>query len=402
MNYILCDDPGIRAELLPLTFTRPVALLRIGIGTLREKWNFFLGEDSGFHVPKYLQAKFPFRQDEWNLLVNASFVPDAGLARAVASLPREEVLLAKGEWVAFWARRTEFHEWEQGVCFSGRKEVSYQGDCLQIRHLWDIFIRNGRQIEADFSTRLREKGDCLPCGTEVRRMGEFPVYAEEGAKADFSLLDTTEGPIFLGKGSRIMPGCYVKGPFALCEGALVKAGSKLYGGCTIGPYCKVAGEIESTVMIGYSNKAHDGFLGDAVLGEWCNLGAGTNNSNLKNDYSPVRVWSYAQERFVKTGLQFCGLFMGDHSKSAIGTQFNTGTVVGVGANVFAAGFPKNFVPSFTWGKETYKVERAIETAKTVWARRNKVFDEVEAEILKSIYEQTTGNRERSQQEDLRS
>lgn len=405
MEYLLCDEPSVREELLPFTFTRPVALLRVGIGTLQEKWNAWLGPDCGFSTPSYLKAKFPARfpagagAEQRVLLVNASFVPDQALSEALAGLAEDEVLQCQGAWVAFWEKAGNIGDWESGFCLSGRRIREYLGQCLQIRHPWDIFTANGKQIEQDLACLMRGKRFGEPEGTGIGRLGRFPVLAEEGARVDYSLLDTTEGPIYLGRNTRIMPGCYVQGPLALCEGSLIKPGAKIHGGNTFGPFCKVAGEVENTVMIGYSNKAHDGFLGDSVIGEWCNLGAGTNNSNLKNDYSPVRVWSYARESFVKTGLQFCGLFMGDHSKSAIGTQFNTGTVVGVGANVFASGFPKNFIPSFTWGKETYRVERAIETAKTVWARRGKVFDEAEAAILVSIHEQTTGNRERSQRED---
>ncbi len=407
-TYLLADEPHVRRQLLPLTFTRPVALLRVGIVTLQEKWNRFLGEDAGFWVEDYLRGKFAAEPDKGAgkcLMINASILPDAALAQALLQLRPGEILVPAAPenhdlpWIAFYQDTDRLTTYEAGLCQDGRTPRPYGGKILQIGHLWDIFTLNGKQIEEDLSAIAALRPGAELQGEGITRMGDHAVYAEPGARADHCLIDTTEGPVYLGRNSRVMPGAYIKGPLALCEESLIKVGAKIYGGCTFGPHCKVAGEVESSVMIGYSNKAHDGFLGDAVLGEWCNLGAGTNCSNLKNDYSPVRVWSYAEEKFEKTGLQFCGLFMGDHAKSAIGTQFNTGTVVGVAANVFAAGFPKNFIPSFTWGKETYRVERAIDTARAVWARRSKEFTEREADILRHIYGQTVENRTRSQSED---
>ena len=399
MNYLLCDEPSVRQQLLPFTFTRPVALLRVGITTLQQKWNFFLGEDSGFITEAYLQQRFANRMVGQNLLVNASFIANRELADAIRSLPQNGMLTYQGQWIAFYAKAEQLTNGIDCTCLSDREEMEYTGSCLQIRHPWDIFSLNGKQIGEDLAC-LDKNLSCADWkGEGVVQYGEYPVFAEEGAKVLHAIIDTTQGPVYIGRNARIMPGSLIQGPLALCEGSLIKMGSKIYGGNTFGPYCKVAGEVENTVMIGYSNKAHDGFLGDAVLGEWCNLGAGTNSSNLKNDYSPVRVWSYAEERFVKTGLQFCGLLMGDHSKSAIGTQFNTGTVVGVGCNVFAAGFPKNFIPSFTWGKETYRVERAIDTAKIVYARRNRTFTEADAQVLRDVFQQTVGNRKRNEIED---
>ena len=399
MNYLLCDEPSVRQQLLPFTFTRPVALLRVGITTLQQKWNFFLGEDSGFITEDYLQKRFANRMAGQNLLVNASFIANRELADAIKALPQNGMLTYQGQWIAFYAKAEQLANGIDCTCLSGREEMEYTGSCLQIRHPWDIFSLNGKQIGEDLAC-LDKNLSCADWkGEGVVQYGEYPVFAEEGAKVLHAIIDTTQGPVYIGRNARIMPGSLIQGPLALCEGSLIKMGSKIYGGNTFGPYCKVAGEVENTVMIGYSNKAHDGFLGDAVLGEWCNLGAGTNSSNLKNDYSPVRVWSYAEERFVKTGLQFCGLLMGDHSKSAIGTQFNTGTVVGVGCNVFAAGFPKNFIPSFTWGKETYRVERAIDTAKIVYARRNRTFTEADAQVLREVFQQTVGNRIRNEIED---
>lgn len=400
MNYLLCDEPLTRQRLLPFTFTRPIAKLRMGITTLEEKWAYFLGEETkGFLSATYLQKRFGCRLDEaQNLVINASFVANAALAEAVKNLPTKAVLMKDDQWIAFHASREELTDFAAETCLSVREKTEYAGDCLQISRPWALFLHNGRQIAEDFACLTQNRRSAEWKGEGTQHFGSHPVFAEEGVQVIHALIDTTEGPVYLGKNAKIMPGSLVQGPLALCEGSLIKMGSKIYGGNTFGPYCKVAGEVECTVMTGYCNKAHDGFLGDAVLGEWCNLGAGTNASNLKNDYSPVRVWSYAEDRFVKTDLQFCGLLMGDHSKSAIGTQFNTATVVGVGCNIFGAGFPKNFIPSFTWGRETYRVERAIDTAKIVYARRQKTFTEADAEVLNEVYRQTINNRERDQQE----
>lgn len=402
-NYVLCDDPVVREQLLPFTFTRPVAHLRMGIFTFEEKWNRFLGKTSGFCTVDYLKDKYPYspvsesEQGAW--MLNASVIPTSGLVSVIEKLKEEEVLYHDGSWIAFYIPgfRNDGPEnmyLSTLACLSDRVSVAYEGDVMKICHPWDIFSNNDKQIKADLEILMKEKPSYNIDGEGLVTWGAYPLYAEPGARVDHAMIDTSDGPVYLGRNSRIMPGSLVKGPLALCEGSLIKMGSKIYGGNTFGPYCKVAGEVESTVMIGYSNKAHDGFLGDAVIGEWCNLGAGTNCSNLKNDYSQVRVWSYPDLSFVRTGLQFCGLFMGDHSKSAIGTQFNTGTVVGVASNVFASGFPKNFIPSFTWGKDTYRVERAITTARIVYSRRGKVFDEKDEAILRSIYNISEPHRER--------
>lgn len=402
-NYVLCDDPVIREQLLPFTFTRPIANLRMGIFTFEEKWSRLLDGISGFYTVDYLSNKYPFHpkgpSEGGVWVLNASILPTVQLAEKIKQLTEEDVLVYGDTWVAFFVTETQWNEkgkiYPKALdCLSGRETVSYDGDLMKICHPWDIFSLNDKQIKADLELLMKEKPSYTIDGEGMSTWGAYPLYAEPGARVDHALIDTSEGPVYLGRNSRIMPGSLVKGPLALCEGSIIKMGAKIYGGNTFGPYCKVAGEVESTVMLGYSNKAHDGFIGDAVIGEWCNLGAGTNCSNLKNDYSQVRVWSYPKESFVKTGLQFCGLFLADHSKSAIGTQFNTGTVVGVAANVFASGFPRNFIPSFTWGKEPYKMDRALETARIVYARRGKIFDAEDEAILRAVYSLTEVNRER--------
>jgi UDP-N-acetylglucosamine diphosphorylase/glucosamine-1-phosphate N-acetyltransferase len=255
---------------------------------------------------------------------------------------------------------------------------------------WDIWGLNAAELEADFDL-LTTGRKSAPVHESCTVIGDR-IFLEEGAKATASILNTTTGPIYLAKNAEIMEGCVVRGGLALGEYSALKLGTKIYGATTLGPHSKVGGEVNNSVILGYSNKGHDGFLGNSALGEWCNIGADTNNSNLKNNYDEVKVWSYVSKRFAKTGQQFCGLIMGDHSKSGINTMFNTGTVVGVSANVYGAGFPRNFIASFSWGGPQgtmeYKIDKALDTANRMMQRRGLAVDEVEQEILQSVYEQT--------------
>ena len=234
------------------------------------------------------------------------------------------------------------------------------------------------------------KSQPIPAG--VNTVNQENIFLEEGAKLTFCTLNASTGPIYIGKDAEIMEGCIVRGALAMCDNSVLKLGAKIYGATTIGPHSKVGGEVNNSVLMGYSNKGHDGFLGNSVLGEWCNLGADTNNSNLKNNYAEVRLWDYNTGRFAKTGLQFCGLMMGDHSKCGINTMFNTGTVVGVSANIFGSGFPRNFIPSFSWGGASgftvYKTNKVFEVANEVMKRRKISFDDIEKRILENVYELT--------------
>ena len=385
MNYILFDG-GVRNSLLPFTFTRPVADIRIGILTIREKWEKYLGSTTTTITEDYLSEKFPMVEMEENVLINASFLPNAELVGLIQELKENEAIFIAEELVAFHSRDTQ-----EEINFSNYRHIDFDGDILRIEHTWDIFSKNGEALQADFDllTLGRESAPISKTNTLINPKN---IFAEEGASVEYSILNATEGPIYLGKNSEIWEGNLIRGAFALCEKAVVKMGAKIYGATTIGPYGKVCGEISNSVIFGYSSKGHEGYLGNAVLGEWCNIGADSNNSNLKNNYAQVRMWDYATEKFEQTGLQFCGLMMGDHSKTAINTMFNTGTVIGVNCNIYVPGFPRNFIPSFSWGGasgfSTYMPKKAFEAAKVMMARRGVEFDQKEADILNHVFELT--------------
>lgn len=387
MNYILFDHE--RERLLPLTFTRPVCDIRIGILTIREKWEQLLGAKTSTSTEEYLSVKFPLHSEIDNVFINGGVCPSEALASAIAKLEDREQLVKDGLPLA--ARTTSVEEFERNE-FS---EIEFSGEILSVRDPWDIFSKNGDALKHDFES-ITSGRSSEPLSDSNTIVGNSAIFLEKGAKAEACVFNASNGPIYLGKDTEVMEGSVIRGPFALCEGSQVKLGAKIYGPTTVGPHSKVGGEVNNSVILGYSNKGHDGFLGNSVLGEWCNLGADTNNSNLKNNYDEVRVWSYAEERFAKTGLQFCGLIMGDHSKSGINTMFNTGTVVGVSTNVFGAGFPRTFIPSFQWGGAAgfveYKVEKAFATAERVMKRRGLDFDETEKAILTSVFDLTKGYR----------
>lgn len=389
MNYILFDGT-VRNQLLPFTFTRPVADIRVGILTIREKWERLLGSTTTTVTEEYLSEKYPMVELEENVLINASFLPSENLVQLIKGLSENQAIFYKDEPLAFFS--TE----DQQIDFDTFDVVEYSyDDVLRIEHTWDIFSKNTEAIQRDF--------DMLTEGRESQPIPEFTVafqkeniFIEEGAKLPLCSLNATDGPIYIGKDAEVMEGAMIRGPFALCDHATVKMGAKIYGGTTVGPHSKVGGEVSNSVIFGFSNKGHDGFLGNSVLGEWCNLGADTNNSNLKNNYADVRLWDYETEGFARTGLQFCGLMMGDHSKCGINTMFNTGTVVGVSANIFGSGFPRNFVPSFSWGGSagmtTYLTKKAFEVAAVVMSRRSLEFTEADANILTHIFEETAKHR----------
>ena len=385
MNYILFDGPA-RNALLPFTFTRPVADILIGIMTIRQKWEMHLGSTTTTLTEEYLSEKFPMVEMEENVMINASFLPNAILAEMVGDLQPNQAIFKGDDVIAFYTG-----EDQEEVDFDTYEIIEFEGDCLRVEHTWDIFSNNDAAIREDFEF-LTEDRKSQPIPKSVNVIAKENIFIEEGAKLEFVTLNASAGPIYIGKDAEIMEGSLIRGPFALCEGARVKLGSKVYGATTVGPQSVIGGEVNNSVLFGYSNKGHDGFLGNSVLGEWCNIGADSNNSNLKNNYEEVKLWSYETEGFAKTGLQFCGLMMGDHSKCGINTMFNTGTVVGVSANIFGSGFPRNFVPSFSWGGAsgftTYITKKAFETARLVMKRRNVDFDEKEAAILEHVFEET--------------
>ncbi|MGB0788917.1 MAG: GlmU family protein [Marinirhabdus sp.] len=383
MNYILSDG-AVRDQLLPLTYTRPVAEMRVGILTLREKWERYLGRKTTTETQGYLSVKWPRVALEHNVVIDASFLPSENLVKTIGQLTENQAVFYGNLPIAFFVARG------QRVDLKNFDIIDYTGgDILRVERPWDIFSKNHGAIARDFKL-LTEGRVSQPIPKTTVALNAENIFIEAGAKLPLCSLNAEGGPIYIGANAEIMEGSTVRGPFALCEGATVKMNAKIYPGCTIGPYSKVGGELNNSVLFGYSNKGHDGFLGNSVLGEWCNLGAGTNNSNLKNNYAEVRLWDYKTEGFAKTGLQFCGLIMGDHSKCGINTMFNTGTVVGVNANVFGSGFPRNFIPSFSWGgasgMTSYKTSKAFEVAKTVMARRGVEFTENDALILNHVFE----------------
>lgn len=385
MNYILFDGT-VRDALLPFTFTRPVADIRIGILTIREKWENYLGSTTTTVTEEYLQDKFPMVEMEENVMINASFLPNAVLSEMVSNLEVNQAIFKGDEVIAFFTQESQ-----EEVDFDTYDIIEFNDDVLTVENTWDIFQKNDAAIREDFEF-LTEDRRSQPIPKSVNVISPENIFIEEGAKLEFVTLNASTGPIYIGKDSEVMEGSVIRGPFALCEGAQVKLATKVYGATTVGPHSRIGGEVNNSVLFAYSNKGHDGFLGNSVLGEWCNIGADSNNSNLKNNYEEVKLWSYETEGFAKTGLQFCGLMMGDHSKCGINTMFNTGTVVGVSANIFGSGFPRNFVPSFSWGGasgfSTYITKKAFETARIVMSRRNLEFDEKEQQILDHVFEET--------------
>jgi len=388
MNYILFDGEE-RDNLLPLTYTRPVAELRLGILTIREKWEKYLGYTTSTLTEDYLSKKFPIVEADINLMINSSFCPTQKLVDLLKSLNEKEAVFYKDELLAFVTVKDEEPE------LSEYSRIDFEGDVIHIEYPWDIFENNDKALRDDFAL-VTEGRESQPISETNRVLNPENIFIEEGAEVEFTVLNAKNAPIYIGKNALVMENVSVRDGLALCEGAVLKMGAKVYGATTIGPYSTIGGEVKNVVLIAYSNKGHEGYLGNAVLGEWCNLGADTNNSNLKNNYAEVRVWNYPEERFIPTGLQFCGLIMGDHSKAAINTMFNTGTVVGVNANIFGAGFPRNFVPSYSWGGAsksiTYRTNKAIETAKLVMARKNIEFTEVDQEIFEYIFEESSKYR----------
>lgn len=372
-------DGDAGTTLLPLTFTRPVATLRVGILTIAQKWEKWLGAGYSYQTQPHLQEKFPEAQDVDSTFISGSVCPDAELAEAVWQLENEEALVAGNFIIA--ARN--YH----GPDASLYKKIEYTRPFTQIVYPEDLFKNNDAELRKDFQLITRNRVSARLSSTNTI-LGD-DLFAEEGARAECSTFNTLNGPVYLGKDAEVWEGCHIRGSFALCEHSQVKMGAKIYGMTTIGPYCKAGGEINNSIIMGYSSKGHEGYLGNSVLGEWCNIGADSNNSNMKNNYAEVRLWDYAKQGFRKTGLQFCGLIMADHAKCGINTMFNTGTVVGVSANVFGAGFPRNFVPDFAWGGsqgfEVYTLQKVFDTAAKAYERRGFDFGETDKQILSAVF-----------------
>lgn len=383
MNTLLFDA-DLHQHLLPLTYTRPVAELRVGILRISEKWEQYLGQSIGFLTEEYLSAKFPAQQEDQQLVIHGGLCPNRELLDAILQLSPGQQLVAD-DLILAQCVEGSFKAWVPDM-----ETQEFSGSFNLIDRPWKIFGLNAAELEADFEL-ITAGRESQPLSDSNKVIGDSSrIFLEEGAEVEAAILNTKGGSIYIGKNAVIMEGALIKGGLALLDHAQLKLGAKIYGATTIGPHSKVGGEVNNSVITGYSNKGHDGFLGNAVLGEWCNIGADTNNSNLKNNYDQVRLWSYATGRFAKTGLQFCGLIMGDHSKCGINTMFNTGTVVGVSANVFGSGFPRNFIPSYSWGGASgfseYNLKKALDTAERVMQRRGIELDEVESRILTHIFE----------------
>ncbi|MEM6317185.1 MAG: putative sugar nucleotidyl transferase [Bacteroidota bacterium] len=394
-NIILFDNEN-RAQLLPLTFTRPVGEIRIGILTVREKWEHYLKGAVSYLTQDYLAKKYPINIKAENFVIDGSIVPTPQLAKLVGQLEINQALMDGDDFIAAKVTHGQIAHLINNEAIDALEGVDIVGTpFLKIRNTWDIFRYNQTAIQLDF-VELTKNRRSAPIPDSNTVVNKHQIFLEEGASVNCSVLNATNGPIYIGKNAEVMEGCLIRGGFSLGESATLKMGAKIYGPTTIGPYAKFGGEVKNSVIFGYSNKAHDGYLGNSVIGEWCNLGANTNNSNMKNNYSSVKVWNYELEAYKNSGEQFCGLVMGDHTKCGINTMLNTGTVIGIFANIFGAGFPKKFIPSFSWGgvteSTTYQLEKALQVAEKVYARRNKPFDEIEQQVIRAIFEQTAKYR----------
>ena len=382
MNYILFDGE-YRDNLLPLTFTKPVADLRVGILTIREKWEKHLGFTTTTITEEYLSEKFPMVEMEENIMINASFLPTLSLVEMVSKLKASEAIYKSGELIAFFAKEQE------EIDFETFQKYEYAEDLIQIKHSWDLFSNNGVALEADFDL-ITEGRESAPIPETVHCMNKERIFLEDDVDIEIAVLNANKGAIYIGKNAEVQEGSMIRGPFAMGAYSVVKMGTKVYGPTSLGPKCKIGGEVNNAILSGYCSKGHDGYLGNAVIGEWCNIGADSNNSNLKNNYANVKIWEYSQERFVDTGLQFCGLIMADHSKCGINTMFNTGSVIGVSANIYGSNFPRNFIPSFSWGGaaglKTYSLVKAFETMDLVMRRKNEEFTAEDQKIMEHVFE----------------
>ncbi len=387
MNLILFDDLQTD-HLLPVTYTRPAADIRLGITTIREKWESAFGViSSTLTHRKALHSKFPIKIGEDNIYINGRFTPNPTFIQKIKTLELEQGLGYNGSLLAY--RTQKEINLDQLSSLENVIEKGEDEELIFIKSPSDIFIKNEIALKVDFRliTTKRVSEEISSTNTLIGNQ----IFFEEGAKAEACIFNSNTGPIYIGKDAEVMEGSVIRGPFALGEHATVKMSSKIYGATTVGSHCKVGGELNNVVIQGFSNKAHDGFLGNAFIGEWCNLGADTNNSNLKNNYAIVKLWDYPTARFADTGLQFCGLIMGDHAKTGINTMLNTGTVIGMGANVFGAGFPRNFIPSFAWGGErgfeTFQMNKFLEVASKVMARRGLQLMDADLKIFEAIFEE---------------
>ncbi len=390
-QFILFDDSR-RENLLPLTFTRPVSEIRIGILTIKEKWDNYLHTRCSYHTVDYLSEKYPDTTSDGEICyINGGVLPEPKLVQRISQLKTGEAISKNNVLIAGLLAKNNSSRINVPSISEYNSVSEFSDKIIEVMNPWDIFSQNGIALQDDYN-QLTQNRQSKEISKTNNILNPSNIFIEPGANVECCILNAETGPIYIGKDVQIMEGSIIRGPFAACEGAVVKMGAKIYGPTTVGPNSKVGGEINNCVIFANSNKAHDGFLGNSVIGEWCNLGADTNNSNLKNNYAEVKLWSYRKKGFVGTGMQFCGLIMGDHSKCGINTMFNTGTVVGVSANIFGSGFPRNFIPSFTWGGAqgftVYQLAKAFETAEKVLNRRNLTLSDVDKKILEKVFELT--------------
>ncbi|MBC8112138.1 MAG: GlmU family protein [Verrucomicrobia bacterium] len=383
MNFILFDEPIIRQHLLPFTFTRPVASIRVGIVTIKEKWEHFLQTKVSFLTEGYLQKKFPSVLADKNIFINGAVLPNDSLLQSIGKLNAGERLVQQNTLLAVKTYHT--NPFEESL-----KSVDFQESFQAITQLWDIFLSNGEQINADFQWITAGRTSELITDSHTKIYKPEAIFVEAGVEIRASILNAENGVIYLGKNATIQENSVIRSNFAMLEGSSLSMGAKMRGDITLGPYCKVGGEVSNSILFANSNKSHEGYLGNSVLGEWCNLGADTNTSNMKNDYGNIKIWNYPAQDFKTTGRQFCGTMMGDHSKAGINTMFNTGTVVGVNCNVFGGGFPPKYIPSFSWGGadcfEQYGLEKALEVASRMMQRRGETLEETDKEILRYLFQ----------------
>ncbi len=392
IHIYLVDTPDRHENLLPLSFTRPVADFRVGITTIREKWEALLPGSYSYYPVEYLREKFGDVADPSMpaLFITGALIPDPDIVEAIRQLPVGHALCSADEMLAFHGPLNALinKEWTA---------EAYEGAPRMVKYVFDVFLLNPTLIREDF-LRLTAGRQSQPLSSSNTVIGDFVdadghqmLFIEEGATIEGTTINLTKGPVYIGRNAEIMEGACVRGPLALCERAKIRMGSKIYGGSTFGPFCKVGGEIDNSVMFGFSNKAHDGYLGNAVVGEWCNIGAGVNASNLKNDYSKIRVWNYSTHTFMRTDLQFCGPIIGDHTKIGVNCMLNTATVLGVGVNLHGSGFPRVFVPSFSEGSpvtgfSTVSMKKFHDIAERVMSRRNLRLTEIDTRIMEKVYE----------------
>lgn len=392
MKVVLFDNRDDHADLLPLSFTRPICDFRVGITTIRDKWSSFLPGCELHALPvDFLRARFgqPDDETEEMLFISGTVVPDEDIAARILSLKKGEAIECEDRPLAFRGGLRDLEDRNFTDVF--------EEDIRHLRHVYDVFLMNSSVLVEDFR-RITAGRKSKPLSDSNKVLGNLTdadgnpmIFLEEGAEVEGAIINLKDGPVYIGKDAAIMEGCCVRGPIAFCDHSKARMGAKLYGGSTFGPYVKVGGEIDNSVIFGYSNKAHDGYLGNAVVGEWCNIGAGVNCSNLKNDYSKIRLWNYRLRSFARTELQFCGPIIGDHTKLGINVMLNTATVIGVGVNIYGSGFPRAFVPSFLEGSANggfadVPMKRFLTIAERVMARRNVSISDLDRLIFDQIFE----------------